>query len=269
MSASPKTKLTQLEVQAAVLALARIAIVWARRSFEVDEPLDRPADERLLREVVELVQRSRDVPLVAARRATKSVLRQSSMLDLERYDAVLGALRDTKRIRNINSRRATLARQVSEILTRTGHACDQQKAKRIVESLAFGDAPSVLAGKILSQAGLKSYRSIAETKRELPRLREIARRRETSSLEVVEYLLACLQVPEESLYNFAGALYAVRAGGTLVATPRHPTRGRALGRLARKPYARYGAWLIGEPTIGVLNADYAVPDSAELDEDAD
>ena len=79
-----------------MLALIRIATVWARRSFEQDEPRDRPDDERLLGKIIGLVRKQRDVPLVTATGNTKALLRESSMREFELFQAVHDTLTAAK-----------------------------------------------------------------------------------------------------------------------------------------------------------------------------
>lgn len=287
-----KSKLDQLEVQDSVLALIKIATVWARRSFEDVGPLDRDADEELLGRVVELVGAHRNVPLVAASKGTKLALRESAIRMVECHGALVDVLKAVKKARNVRSQRAALSHQVAAILTRHGCACDLEQARTVVTTLQMGQSPSELAGKVMRRFGLWDYRSVAEARRELPALRAVAARRETTMLETIEYLMACLQVPIERLHEFAAALHAVRHGGELLARPsRPPTRRRSGtrprlsdGKSTKSPiartassttpplrsaaslkYARYGTWRADAREVALLHGDYAFPDLDDTD----
>lgn len=286
-----RPKLEQVEVQDAIMALLRIATVWARRSYEDEGPLDRHADEELLRGIVELVRGHRNVPLVAASKATKVALRESAIRMVECHDALVEALKVARQARNIASQRANVSRRVVGILTTHGCACELEQVRVALSMVNLRLAPSTVAGKVMRQFGLWDYRSVAEARRELPALRAIAARRETTTLETIEYLLACLQVPPAQLYSTATALLVVLGGGQLTAQPRFrrrrptsepstpgvagaqtqlpasPSVRSSLRQVSRgdvprrqRPYARYGASLLGSSELGVLDANDATPD---------
>lgn len=242
------------------MKLLRLATVWARRSFEDDEPLDRADDERVLRAVVAALTKHRDVPLV--RSSGGSVVRESSLRDAKLYRLVLAAVR-SHRAAPI-ARRGPLSRRLKDAFRRVGIPLHVD-VRTFADELPLGGAPSTLAGQILSKAGMKSYRSIAETKRSAAKARTIRRRRTVTRLEVIEYFLACLQVPEENLFAIAAAVDAVCEGGMLTATPRNWGRRSALGPAPKPPskrpkYVRYGTALLSDATIGVLSDEYQPED---------
>ena len=260
--------LTQLEVQEELTKLLRLATAWARRSFERDEPRDRREDEALLNKVCCLTRRHEDVPLITARGKTKVVLRTSTLADLQRYRTLLRAIVDAQET-TPRSWRARLPSVIADAFTSLGDNCSVPRARRIVEQLPAKGPPTVLADKVLQAAGFRSYRSLKAAEQEEARTKEILRRREVTRLELIEYFLACLQVPEEDLHAIAAAVDSVCKGGTLVATPRRWGRRAAFGTAPKHPadrpkYVRYGAALLSDPSIGLLSDEYQ-PDDPDFE----
>ena len=261
-SRPPKAKLTQQEVQDGVLALIRIATVWARRSFEQDEPRDRPDDERLLGKVIALVRKQRDVPLVTATGNTKTLLRASSMREFELFQAVHDTLTAAKAAGDDEHR---IAARLRLAFRYAGAPCSSADARRYAGNLMMERPPTELAGRVLQMFGLRGYRSAKAIEGSIARAREVASRREASRRELIEYFIACLQVPEEDLHAIAAAVDSVSNGGTLTATPRRWDRRSSLGPAPKHPserpkYARYGSALLSDASVGILSDEYQPED---------
>lgn len=255
MAAKKKApKLTQEEVQQAFMKFARLAVVWARRSFESDAPLDRPEDEKLLRELVDALSKHRDIPLIHAHVQGRppTVVRESSAQEYDLYCAVLGAIRrgpDTA---------TGLPGSLQEAFRGLGHRCSPARAKEYANAVraADGKGPGVQAGRVLQMAGFRGYTSVAAAKKSIAKARDVRARREASRLELVQYFLACLQIPEADLHGAALALESIMAGGTLTAYPQRWNRRAATwGRRppGRRPYyIRYGQPLLDDETRAEL-----------------
>jgi hypothetical protein len=265
------TKLTQREVQESIAVLLRIATVWARRSFEEDEPRDRPHDERLLRKVIALVSAHRDVPLVNASGKTRTLLRESSLHEFELFQSVHDAIRAAK---NASDEENRIAARLRLAFRRAGGACTSSDARRYAANLSIDRTPTELAGRVLQMAGMRGYRSASAVEGSVARAREVAARRETSRRELIEYFLACLQIPEEDLHGAALALDSIITGGTLKAYPRRWTRRSASWGLrppGRRPYYdRYGQPRLDDRTRAELAsanlwADVDDPGDAETE----
>lgn len=271
------TPLTQREVQEQVLALVRLATVWARRSFEDDEPRDRPVDEHLLRQVVTKLVEHRDVPLVRA--PSGSLVRESSLAEIRLYRLVLAAIRKY-RATPAKSRRP-LSRYVGDAFRRSGYRVTPE-LREFIDEVRSNGSPSSLAGRILARAGFKSYRSIAAFRKAAANARAIRRRRSVTRREVIEYFLACLQVPSADLAAMARAIDSVALGGTLTATPRwtlnrrrHPKPSTSFTISRRPPivrvregayYVRYAQPLPGDPTRAELDGVDVYDSDAPFDE---
>ncbi|MBK9519669.1 MAG: hypothetical protein IPO09_20545 [Anaeromyxobacter sp.] len=259
--------LGQQEVQETMLALLRIATVWARRSFEDDEPRDRPADERLLRAVRALLHDHQDVPLVNASGSTKVLVRQSSHREYELFNSVHQALEvataDPKEWRRGAARLRLAFRQA-------GFSLSSKSAKQYFDNLMMERPPTELAGRVLQMAGFRGYSSVKAVERTLERARAIAARREVSRLEIIEYFLACLQVPEEDLHGNADSINAVVRGGTLARTPSHwhrrsPLSSGMIPPWKRPYYIRYAQRRLSDPTRALLGGS----DQDDFDPDSD
>ncbi len=254
VSRRERPPLTQQEVQEAILALMRVAVVWARRSFENDEPRDRPADEALLAKIAALLRDHADVPLVTARGKTRIVVRESTLEDLRRYRALVGAITDSKK-RSPNSWRKVLAETVVRAFASIGDPWSESNARRAVAGIKK-TSPTAIAGAILRNAGFRAYRNLRAAELEEARAQGVIRRREASRLELIQYLLTCLQIPEEDLHGAALALDSIMAGGTLKAFP-HRWNRRAASWGRRPPdkrpyYIRYGQPLLHDETRAEL-----------------
>lgn len=229
-------RLTQAEVQQTFMKFARLATVWARRSFEGDAPLDRPEDERLLRLLVDALSRHRDVPLIHANVQGRppTVVRESSAQEYDLYCAVLDA------IRRGPDAATGLAGSIQKAFHGLGYKCSPARARVYEDAVYAAEAkgPGVQAGRVLQMAGFRGYTSVMAARKSIAAARAVRARREASTLELIQFFMACLQVPEEDLHGIALAVEEVARGGTLTATPTRWHHRSRLGGPRVPPWSR-------------------------------
>ena len=270
---SPAPALSQRDVQDAVLALMRVAVVWARRSFEQDAPPDRLEDQLFLAKAAALIHEHAGTArtLVRATGSTRAAFREDSFTLLELYEEVYALAEAFGRSSRTANRKEWFKTSVGKALIGKKLPASARRVQREFEN--FAGPASALASRVLMLAGLKGYRTRAALKHELERAKQIRARREVSTLELVEYFLACLPVPKENLHELARAVWTVRLGGRLSAVPsgRPGRRSNVSGRVPTvpAPYPRYGAARIADDTEGVLDLEQEFEAGDDDDADSD
>lgn len=269
---SPPPPLTQLELQQAITKLIRVAVLWARRSFESDPAPDRAEDQAFLRTLVDAVDAhtSSSRTLVRPSRSTKTPFREDSFVLVEVYEAIHAAATAFKKSTARASARQRLRHELAAALSSRGFPASAAAVQRRFGELTLGSSASEIADQVLGLAELEGYRTVAALRRALARARTIQARRDVSDLEIIQYMLACLNVRREQLHAFAHALWVVRTGGQLLARPANPfIRGTlARGPRARPaPYDRYGAPAAWDDTCGVLDDAHRFGDEDDQEHD--